>query len=192
MRLDWVADAWGPKVPTWVSETGYQNAMNARLSGPRPVPEDIAATYAPRTVLDYFSKGCKAARYELLDEPDASNANAEKAYGLLNCPSNNPSTWTVKPEFTVLKNFMRGLKDTAASYTPSPVPLQVTAPSNVKWILTAKSDGTKTLLAYVNTAIWDIRNRTRITVRPVDVVVVDRLGSRTVKVGADVTAIPVR
>jgi hypothetical protein len=192
MRLDWVRNAWGPTVPTWVSETGYQNAMNAPMSGPRPVPEDIAASYAPRTVLDYFSKGCKSARYELLDEPDASNTNAEAAYGLLNCPSTNPATWTVKPEYGVLKGFLNGLKDTAASYTPAPVALQVTAPSTVKWILTAKSDGTKTLLAYLNTSIWDVRTRTRIKVNPVDVVVVDRLGTRTVKVGAEVVSIPVR
>jgi hypothetical protein len=123
MRLDWVADAWGRTIPTWVSETGYQNAMNAPLSGPRPVPEDVAALYAPRTILDYFGKGCKSARYELLDEPDSTNKNCEAAYGLFDCPSNNPSTWRAKPEYGVLKSFLTGLKDTAASYTPAPVAL---------------------------------------------------------------------
>ncbi len=191
-RLDWVADAWGPTVPTWVSETGYQNAMNAPISGPRPVPEDIAAAYSPRTVLDYFGKGCKSVRYELLDEPDPRNNMPEHAYGLYHTPTKDPSSWRAKPEVGVLKSFLTGLKDTASSYTPAPVALQVSAPSNVKWILTAKSDGSKTLYAYVNAAIWDVRKRVRLNVNPVDVVVTDRLGARTVKVGAEVTAITVR
>ncbi len=190
-RLGYVKSAWG-SVPTWVSETGYQNAMAAPMVGPRPVPTDVAATYGPRSVLDYFTRGCKSARYELLGEPDPHNDEPEASYGLLHCPSNDPSTWTVKPEFHVLKGFLAGLKDTAASYTPAPVALQVTAPASVKWILTAKSDGTKTLLAYLNTSVWDIKRRTRITVNPVDVVIVDRAGARTVKVGAGVVAVPIR
>ncbi len=189
-RLGYVRNAWGP-VPTWVSETGYTNAMNAPMVGPRPVPADVSATYGPRSVLDYFTRGCKSARYELLGEPDPTNSQPEASYGLLHCPSNNPGTWTRKPEFDVLKKFLAGLKDTAASYTPSPVPLQVTAPANVKWILTAKSDGTKTVLAYLNAPVWDIRRRTRLSVSPVDVVIVDRAGTRKVRVGAGVVAIPI-
>ena len=190
-RLGYVRDAWGA-VPTWVTETGYQNAINAPMSGPRPVPTDVAATYSPRTVLDYFTRGCKTARYELLGEPNPALDEPEAHYGLLHCPSDDPTTWTVKPEFYLLKNFIAGLADTAPTYTPAPVALQVTAPATVKWVLTAKSNGTKTLYAYLNTSIWDIKTRTRITVNPVDVVIVDRAGARTVKIGPGVTAIPIR
>ena len=190
-RLEYVRKTWGA-VPTWVSETGYQNAMNAPLSGPRPVPTDVAATYGPRSVLDYFTRGCKSARYELLGEPDPRNSEPEASYGLIHCPTNDPSSWTVKPEFYTMKSFVTGLKDTAASYTPAPVALQVTAPSTVKWLVTGKSDGTTTLYAYLNASIWDIKDRRRLTVNPVDVVVVDRLGARTVKVGADVVSVALR
>ncbi len=190
-RLGYVSAAWGA-VPTWVSETGYTNAMAAPMVGPRPVPLDVAAAYGPRSLLDYYTRGCKSARYELLSEPDPTNAEPELSYGLLHCPSNDPATWTVKPEYTVMRDLLGALKDTAPAYTPSPVPLQVTAPSTVKSVLTAKSDGTTTLYAYLNTSIWDVQKRVRITPKPVDVTITDRAGTRIVKVGATLTAIAVR
>ncbi len=190
-RLGYVRDAWGA-VPTWVSETGYTNAMNAPMVGPRPVPTDVSATYGPRSLLDYFARGCKPARYELLSEPDPTNAEPEASYGLLNCPSNDPATWSVKPEYTVMHDFLGALEDTAAAYAPTAVPLQVTGPSTVKWVLTAKSDGTTTLYAYLNTSIWDVEKRVRINPTPVDVTITDRAGTRTLKVGATLTPVTIR
>ena len=190
-RLGYVRDAWGA-VPTWVSETGYTNALNAPMVGPRPVPVDVSAAYGPRSLLDYFTRGCKSARYELLSEPDPTNAEPEYSYGLLNCPSNDPASWTVKPEYTVMRDLLGALRDSATAYAPAPVPLQVTASSNVKWLLTGRSDGTTTLYAYLNASIWDVQKRVRLNPTPVDVVVTDRAGSRTVKVGASLTAITVR
>jgi hypothetical protein len=194
VRLGYVRDSWSNK-PTWVSETGYQNAMAAPLSGPRPVPNDVAATYGPRSLLEYFSRGCNSARYELLGEPDPTNSEPESAFGLVDCPSNDPATWTVKPEYYVMRDFLAGLRDTPASgatYAPSPVPLQVTAPSTVKWLLTAKADGSTTLYAYLNASIWDVVKRVYLTPAPVSITVTDRAGARTIKVGASVTAIPIR
>ena len=194
-RLGYVRDAWG-SVPTWVSETGYTNAMAAPMVGPRPVPFDVAAAYGPRSLVDYFSRGSNSVRYELLSEPDPTNAEPEYSYGLLHCPSNDPSTWTVKPEYTVMRDFLGSLKDTgpagATTFQPAAVPLKVTAPSTVKWLLTGKSDGTTTLLAYLNTSIWDVTKRVRLNPAAVDVTVTDRLGARTVKVGTTLTTIAVR
>ena len=194
-RLGYVRDAWG-SVGTWVSETGYTNALAAPMVGPRPVPFDVAATYGPRSLVDYFTRGCNSVRYELLSEPDPANAEPEYSYGLLNCPSNDPATWTVKPEYTVMRDLLGSLKDSApagtTTYKPAAVPLQVTAPSTVKWLLIGRSDGTARLLAYLNTSIWDVTKRVRLTPAPVDVTVTDRLGARTVKVGTTLTSIPVR
>ena len=191
VRLGYVKTAWG-SVPTWVSETGYTNSMAAPLVGPRPVPTDVAAVYGPRSLLDYFGRGCISTRFELLDEPHPANDEPENSYGLINTPSASPSTWTVKPEYTVMKSFLGQLKDTAASYTPAPVALQVTAPSTVRWVVTGKSDGTTTLYAYLNVSIWDIKKRVRLNPTPVDVVVTDRAGSRTIKVGPTLVSVPVR
>jgi hypothetical protein len=190
-RLGYVRTSWG-SVPTWVSETGYTNSMAAPMVGPRPVPADIAAVYGPRSLLDYFQRGCVSTRFELLDEPDKTNAEPENSYGLVSCPSASPSTWTVKPEYNVMRTFLGRLRDSAAAYTPAPVPLQVTAPSTVRWILTGKSDKTATLHAYLNVSVWDIKKRVRINPAPVDVIITDRAGTRTVKVGATLTSIPLR
>jgi hypothetical protein len=191
LRLGWVRSAWGA-VPTWVTETGYNNAMNAPMVGPRPVPQDVAATYGPRALLEYYLRGCKSARYEFLDDPDPANADPESNYGLVTCTGLDPSTWSVKQEYTTMKQLLGSLRDPAASFTPTPVPLQVTAPSTVKWVVVAKSTGAKTLFAYLNAQIWDVVKRTRLTVDPVDVTVTDAAGTRVVKVGPQVTAIPLR
>ena len=190
-RLGWVRNLWGADIPMWATETGYSNALNG-TSGFKPAPEDVAATYGPRSILTYFERGAMSTRFELLGDPNASLVEQEAHFGLVRTPSLDPSTWTTKPEFSALKNFTRGLRDSAASYTPAPVPLQVTAPSNIKWLLTAKSNGSKTLYAYLNASVYDVVTKEYTPVQPVDVVVVDRLGTRTVKVGTDVVAIPIR
>lgn len=191
-RLGIMATAYGSGMRTFVSETGYNNAMNSPLVGPRPVPNDVAATYGPRSLLEYFNRGCNSVRYELLSEPDPTNAEPEYSYGVLNCPSNDPSTWSAKPEYTAMQRFLAALKDTAPSHTPAPVALQVTAPTSVKWTVVAKSDGSTSLLAYVNGSVWDAVKRVRTTVTPVDVTIADQAGVRVVKVGADVVSIPLR
>lgn len=191
-RLSWVAQAWTGK-PTWVSETGYNNAMNAPLGGPRPTPTDVSATYGPRSVLEYFTRGCKAVRYELLDDPNAGANVAESNYGMVECPGLDPTKWTVKPEYTTMQRFLGSLRDSARSYTPAPVALQVAAPSTVKWLAVGKSDGSHTVLAYQNTSLYDPIKRIKLlTVGPVDVTVTDRFGPRVVPVGPAVKAIPLR
>ncbi len=96
----------------------------------------------------------------------------------------------MKPEYTVTQTFLGSLKDTAAACTPAPVPLQVGAPSSVQWMLTGKSDGTSTLHAYLNVSVRDDKTQTRLNPTPVDVVVTDSAGARTVRVGPTVTSVP--
>ena len=189
-RLGWVSTAWG-SLPTWVSETGYHTGTNV-TTGHRPAPQDVAATYGPRSVLEYFTRGCRSVRFELLDDPNPGNNVAESNFGLLEATGLAPTTWTPKPEYTAMKAFLGSLKDTATSYTPAPVPLQVVAPSTVRWTVVAKSDGTATVLAFLNASIWDAIKRVPVTVAPVDVTITDRAGTRVVKVGAQVTSVPLR
>jgi hypothetical protein len=191
VRLGWAKDAWGAK-PAWVSETGYNNAMASPLRGPRPTPVDVSATYGPRSVLEYFSRGARSARYELLDDPNPANNDPESNYGLVKCPSQNPSTWSVKPEYTLMQSFLASLRDSASSYRPAGVPLRVQAPTGVKTLVVGKSNGTASLLTYLNASIYDPVKRTRLTVAPVDVTVTDRVGTRVVKVGPSVQAISLR
>jgi len=50
---------------------------------PKPVPQDVAATYGPRSVLEYARRGCRAARFQLLDKPNPANDLPSHNYGLL-------------------------------------------------------------------------------------------------------------
>jgi hypothetical protein len=187
-RLGWARSAWG--VNTWVSETGYTNALNA-TTGHKPVPLDVSATYGPRSVIDFFSRGCKAARFEIIDDPNPGNNVQEYNFGLLAATGLAPSTWSPKPEYAVMKQFLGSLRDSAPSCTPAQLQLTITAPSTVKWLPVGRSDGTTSLLAYQNLPVYDPVKRVRLTVPPVDVTIADRLGTRVVKVGAELTTIPV-
>ena len=189
-RLRWVNETFGP-VRTWITETGYTTALNSR-TGHRPAPPDVAALYAPRAVLEGFSRKCKTIRYEMLDDPNPTNTAIESNFGLLECPQLDPSTWTLKPEFTTMKGFLASLKDTLPTRHVRRVPLVVDAPADVKWLLTERSNGTHSLLAYRNASVYDPVAKVRTSVAPASVTVTDRAGTRVVRVGAEVTRIPVR
>lgn len=191
IRLGWVREAWG-QVPTWVTETGYNTARNAVMDGPKPVPPDVAATYGARSVLAFFRRGCRAARYQLLDSPNPANDEPQDNYGLVECTGTDPATWSYKAEFGTMRSFLGSLKDGAAAYSPPAVRLQVSAPPAVRWQLVGRSDGTTTLLAYRDLPVWNPDFRIRVSVTSVNVTVTDRLGSRVVAVGPRVVAIPIR
>ncbi len=193
LRLGWVRDAWGD-VPTWVTETGYNTATGSVLSpdGPRPVPQDVAAVYGPRSVIEFAVRGCKAARFQLLDRVNPANDLPMYNYGLIENTGEDPTTWTDKKEVAVMRAFLGSLRDTARSYTPPPVKLGVSGPRNLKWVLVGKSDGSKTLLMYRGAAVYNPDTRTRRTVSLADVTVTDRAGTRIVRVGARVVPLRIR
>jgi hypothetical protein len=194
LRLGWVRDAWGA-IPTWVTETGYNTAHNAPFNGdegPKPVPQDVAATYGPRSVLEYARRGCRAVRFQLLDQPNAADDEPSYNRGLIENTGDLPSTWTPKPEYTTMQTFLASLRDSAASYTPPPFEIGVQGPKNLRWLPVGKSDGSRSLLMYRGAPVWDPDTRTRRTVKVADVTVTDRLGTRVVKVGADVVTLGIR
>ncbi len=192
-RLAYVRDAWGD-VPTWVTETGYNTATGAPLreDGPKPVPQDVAATYGPRSVIEFHRRGCKAARFQLLDKPNPTNDLPVSNYGVVENTGDDPTTWTGKREFIVMQSFLASLGDSAASYSPPPVSVGVQGPRNLRWLAVGRSDGTCRLLMYRGAPVWDPDTRTRRTVTAADVTVVDSLGTRVVKVGAQVVKVRVR
>ena len=55
-----------------------------------------------------------------------------------------------------------------------------------------KSDGSRSLLMYRGAPVWTPDPRTRRTVATADVTVTDRLGTRVVKVGAEVVSLRIR
>ncbi len=193
LRLGYVHDAWGD-IPTWVTETGYNTATGAPFAekGPKPVPQDVAATYGPRSVIEFATRGCKAARFQLLDKPNPANDLASHNYGLVENTGDDPSTWSDKREAVVMRGFLASLRDTASSYSPPTVQVGVSGPSNLRWLVVGKSDGIRTMLLYRGAPVWNPETRTRRTVTTADVTISDRLGSRVVSVGAQVVKVRIR
>ena len=75
MRRHW-------RKPVWITETGYTNAL-ANGGGQRPVPESVAAVYAPSAVLEAIDRNWKVNWFEVLDDPDSgAKDNVEANYGL--------------------------------------------------------------------------------------------------------------
>ena len=192
-RLGYGREAWGD-VPTWVTETGYNtaNELPVSESGPKPVPQDVAAVYGPRSVIEFAVRGCKAARFQLLDRPNVANDDPSRNYGIVENTGDVPSSWTDKVEYVAVGSFLASLRDTASSSSAPPVAVGVSGPSNLKWLVVAWSDGTKRLLMYRAAPVWDPDTRTRRTVRSSDVTVTDRTGTRVVAVGAKVVSLRIR
>jgi hypothetical protein len=91
-----------------------------------------------------------------------------------------------------MQDFLALLRDPVASYTPPSFRVGVSGPSNLKWLPVGKSDGSRGLLMYRGAPVWNPDTRTRRTVATADVTVTDRLGTRVVKVGAEVVSLRIR
>ena len=100
------------------TEGGYFNALKY-TGGANPVPEDVNAKYAPRHVMEQvLRKNRRFFAYEFLDDPDLSNSERESSFGYVRTPSLDPSSWTVKPQYTAMKNFLALFDDRGESFRP--------------------------------------------------------------------------
>ncbi len=198
-RVDY-ARAEFPTLPIVFSETGYHNAMGPnRTANHVPVPESISAVYDPQIVFDFFNAGLGAIRYEALDDPDPGDDNVvESNFGLWEVDESNVSappdtSWTPKPVIAKLKPILNWLKDDGTpSFSPQPVRLRITKPTDVRMTLCQKSDGATRLYAFRYGTIWDRDAEVPIDVPAVNITVEDAQGSRTIAVGPEVKAIDIR
>ena len=149
--------------PVIVSETGWHNLES--WHGPQfYTPEDIAGTYAPRLLLEYFIRDVpRMAIYELVDNPSA-NTVWEKHFGLLR------GDFSRKPAFTSLANM----------YTIMTRPYRTTGsadrtvsfnfrggPSDLRSALVNRGDGRLLLFLWRSQAsIYDPPTRRRLTPAP--------------------------
>jgi len=140
--------------PLMATETGYQTGLQSTQQV--PTSEAAAATYLPRTYLDYFKQGIKRTYlYELVDEW-ADPSNSEANYGLLR------TDFTEKPAATGLRNLM-GLLHDDARVVPTGEDVGYTLSgdlTDVDHLLLKKSDGTHVLLLWQNARVWDPATRT--------------------------------
>ena len=188
-----------PDAGVWLTETGYTNAVDRTTDtggggGASPVPEEVAAAYAPATLLEAVDRGLSIAWYEALDDPDPGPDDVvESAYGLVAVgDSGLPATWRPKPAAAVLTEFLAGLRDPGPVHRPAVVDLAVAArDDDVRWTALGKRDGSTWVHLRRAVDVWDLDDASPVTVDTVPVTVVGPSGRRTVQVGAEVVSVRV-
>ncbi|MBJ7331419.1 MAG: hypothetical protein JHC95_16110 [Solirubrobacteraceae bacterium] len=137
--------------PFMLTEAGYHNALSSR-NAQRPVPEDVAAVYTLRTLLEHFRLGAtRTFLYELVDEhPDPLNNQQEANWGLYRFD------WTPKPAAVAIGNLLALLRD------PEPAPEDATLDYEtrgggleLRTVALARPDGGFTLVLWRPESVWD-------------------------------------
>lgn len=154
-----------PTGPLVTTEAGYNNALNTS-NGHLPVPEDVAATYYPRLLLDHLARGeQRVYSYELIDSfDDPSDSNVEAHFGLLR------HDLSPKPAYTAMRNLLGLLADPGPAFTPDT--LAVTAdglPPDAHYLLTQQRDGRFVLLLWRDVRVFDPQKQVALPVTPADV-----------------------
>ncbi len=145
------------------TEGGYFNAL-AYSGGANPVPEDVNAAYAPRHVMEQVLRGNRRFfAYEFLDDPDPTNADRESNFGFVRTPGVDPSTWSVKPQYTAMQNFLRLFSDPGPSFSPRGLPVMVSGEgADYRSLLVQKRSGKHYLCMWrdVDLYEWDVPTST--------------------------------
>lgn len=149
-----MANADGPQLGSEITESGYMSYPET--STPYTVPENVAASYVPRTLLLAFQHGFKETfLYELIDEVSSPG------YGLLH------ADLSPKPAYTAVQNLIATLSDNGGNFTPGPLPYTISGgDSNLNQLLLEKSDGSFWLVLWLEESSWDPVNCVPISVAP--------------------------
>jgi hypothetical protein len=143
------------------TETGYHNAVRA-TEGQPPASEEAAAVYLPRLLLAAFGAGVRRTFvYELLDEvPDPGLARPEQHFGLLR------SDLSPKPAFTAIRTLMAAVRATPGRGRRARLAwrLRVDAPEDVRRLTLVRPDGSRLLVLWRASAVWDRDARRPVTV----------------------------
>lgn len=145
-------------MPVWTSETGYSTYNQS-------VTEKAQGKYIPRLLCHFFNRGIyRAYIYQLVDR-GTDTSQREQFFGL--CRNN----WTPKPAFYVLKNLITTLKDSGATFTPTPLSFSITGDvTNVRTFLVQKGNGDHYLLIWNDVRSFDSNSRTDVDLPPVPVI----------------------
>lgn len=162
-----------PGKPVVFTETGYHNAMNSN-TGHIPTPEDVVGVYAPRLLLDHYSRGTQRVYdYELLDETaDPAMVDPEQHFGLLR------SDWSPKPAYTALQSLLRAVADPGPVTPLSPLDYQISgATPDLRQVLLQRHDGSYLLALWRDVSVYD--RTSRVVTPPAPVTVTLGLGVRS-------------
>lgn len=148
----------GPGLDSQITETGYMAYPTTDF--PFTLPENVEASYTPRTLLLAFMHGFKATYlYELIDEVSSPG------YGLLR------SDLSPKPAFMAVKNLISLLDDTG-DFTPGSLPINISGGGpTLEHVLFEKHDGTFWLALWLEQSSWDPVSARPIAVTPQNVTI---------------------
>lgn len=153
-------------LPVMATETGYHNAINYEGDAQPGVPEEAAASYLPRLLLDYFRAGVpRTYLYELLDQrQDTEKSDLEGNFGLVR------NDFSRKPAFTALRNTLDLLADPGPEFKPEYLGHSIVNGDGIRMLLLAKRDGSHYLALWrPGTALWSTDAKRKVTPDPVTV-----------------------
>jgi hypothetical protein len=158
-----------PGISPVITETGYMTFPST--STPFTLPNSVAASYIPRTLLLAFMNGYQETFfYQLIDDPSSN-----QGYGLLN------TDFSPKPAFTALKNLLNLLSDPGGSFSPGTLNFKLTGGgSNLQHLLFQKSDGSFYLVLWLEEPSYNPVNNQFIAVAPENVGIELQSGYKTV------------
>jgi hypothetical protein len=136
----------GPSTQTMVTETGYMSFPGQAI--PYTIPENVEASYIPRSLLMAFRAGVRRTYlYELLDEPSSPG------YGLLH------SDLSPKASYTAVQNLIAIFSDEGPNFTPGRLSYATTGGgSSLKQLLLEKRDGSFWLVLWLEQSSFDTVN----------------------------------
>ena len=152
--------------PVVVTEAGFHNAMNSTAGQP-PVPEDIAASYTLRTILQHFAQKIpRTYLYELVDEkPEPAQRDPEQHFGLLR------NDFSFKPAAVALQNLIEVLGERRAPDRLDPTGVEIVE-GEVESLTLQRADGDHLVVLWDDdVSAWDTATRERRKVPPQDVAV---------------------
>ncbi|WP_395658458.1 fibronectin type III domain-containing protein [Nocardioides sp.] len=154
-----------PGPPLVTTEAGYNNAVNTS-NGHLPVPEDVAAAYLPRLLLEHLVRGERRVyTYELIDSfEDPTDTDVEAHFGLLR------HDLSPKPAYTAMKDLLALLADPGPAFVPGSLDVAADGlPADARYLLTQRRDGRFVLLLWRDVRLYDPREQTPLPVTPADV-----------------------
>lgn len=95
----------GPGFQVICTEAGYLDAANYTGGATNSTAEQ-KAVLVRLLVEEYRRRGWGISYFELLDDPDLTDANREENLGLVECRAVDPATWTNKPAFDALRGYL--------------------------------------------------------------------------------------
>lgn len=154
------------------SETGYHGAFNDPFRDQRAVPQDVAAIYLQRTLLEGFRLGVERTYlYELLDEkPDPSLRQREQHFGLLR------NDFSPKRGYTAIRSLLAPLRAAMPGEGPA-VGVRLKRGRLLRMVRVQAKDETF-VMAWRKVSVWDQSRERRKTPQAAPVTLTVPPGSR--------------